>query len=716
MSTVVRRLSDVDDIVFATGGLDGLTHGTFAFLLRPLAAYTSVARALLRLYDLGGTDLGGVAFTGNNRPAWISYAAGVVSDGPTMAASDDWYLLVVRKATGTATPRFSVRNLSTGIWTHEDGDAATADWAAPTGGAFHTGLILGSLAGPGSDYAAVAVWANELPWSADSSGDTQIEAAGLEDHLDFWRDADPSAGWAFGQDDNNLSVEDWTPAGTADEISTGIGTPTLATDLTFPYEDIGIEVLSRNYLRSTQTEPDATGIVRDLSETQGTPSTITSPTVSGGFTEVFRWHRVVGETVGSSVIDTQVQVTAVSAATLAYKWLVQRWDSSGVLQASSAESGEQNTTGIKVQSFILSTTWAAGDRLALSVLLRKAGGGGNRSITVAVNDSDAWAEFVVAAAPTFTGTLAVTEAADTLAASGTSTPPPISGTLAVTESADTLTASGTVASPGSTGTLSVTEASDTLAASGTTEPPAITGTLAATEQADTLAGVGTFTPTGVTGTLSVVEATDTLAAAGTSTAPTFTGSLAVTEQADSLTASGTVEAPIFTGALAITEAADILAASGTSSSDAIVGTLTVTEQPDVLVAAGTFTPGPVAGTLSVTEAADVLVATGTAAVPVFTGTLAIVQAADTFAASGTSTEPSATGTFAATEAADVLAASGTMVTDALVGTLSVTEAADVLVAMSTFTAPIVPPAITASRSSTAAVSPSAVSVATVSGV
>jgi hypothetical protein len=661
MSTVVRRLSDVDDIVFPTGALlDALTYGTFAFLLRPLSAYTSTQRALLTLYDLGGLDLGGIRLGTDGRPEWVNLAAAVISDGPTVAASDDLYVLVIRKATGTATPRFSVRNLGTGTWTHEDGDSTVADWVAPTGGSLHTGLILGGLKGAGSDYIAVAVWANELPWSADSSGDSAVEAANLDDDLENWRDADPTALWGFGQDDNTISIEDLTPAGAADEISTGIGTPTVATDITFPYEDTGLGLVSRNHLRDTQDEPDATGIVRDLSETQGTPSTITSNNVSSGsFTEIFRWHRVVGTDVGSSVIDTQIQVTAVSHATLAYKWLVQRYDSSGVLQASSAESGEQNTTGIKVQSFILSTTWAAGDRLALSILLRKSSGGGNRTITVAVNDPDSWAEFEVNLAAleitptaltvtTTAGTVTLTTGAvDITPAALTATATP--GTLTVSAAApgqDITPAAITVtATPGTLtlapGTVDITPAAATVtatagsvvilsAAGGQDITPAPTTVTATAGTVTVAAGAVDITPDVVTLTASPGTATVTTGAAGIVPAP-----VTVTGTAGTLTVTtGAVD--ITPDAMTVTVAAGTLTTTGQGGlAPAVVvvtataGTMTVTTGPvDITPAPVTVqaTAGALSAALALSLAGMSLTATP-GSVTVSVGAGAITPAA-----------------------------------------------------------------------------------------
>ena len=111
--------------------------------------------------------------------------------------------------------------------------------------------------------------------------------------------------------------------------------------------------------------------------------------------------------------------------------------------------------------------------------------------------------FEEAAGPV-SGTLAVTLAASTLAAAGTTT---ITGTLAVTLAASTLAAA---ADTTVTGTLALTLADSTLAASGDVESGS-TGTLAVTLDASTLAAAGDTT---VTGTLAVTLDASTLAAAG----------------------------------------------------------------------------------------------------------------------------------------------------------------------------------------------------------
>jgi hypothetical protein len=117
------------------------------------------------------------------------------------------------------------------------------------------------------------------------------------------------------------------------------------------------------------------------------------------------------------------------------------------------------------------------------------------------------AAFKVAGAPaSITGTLAVTEANDTIAAVGRVA---VGGTLAVTEQADTIAAAGAVRVAG---TLASTEQPDTLAASGTVAAlGAITGTLSAFQAVQTLIATGQIR---VSGGLNVTQAAQTLAATG----------------------------------------------------------------------------------------------------------------------------------------------------------------------------------------------------------
>jgi hypothetical protein len=148
-----------------------------------------------------------------------------------------------------------------------------------------------------------------------------------------------------------------------------------------------------------------------------------------------------------------------------------------------------------------------------------------------------------------TGTLAVTNANDTSAASGTTT---IVGTLARTNANDAVSASGTTTV---VGTLARTNANDSVAASGSVGG-AVTGTVAYTNANDTSAASGTTT---VTGTVAQTNANDSVSASGTTT---VIGTVARTNANDSVAASGA--AGSVTGTVAVTNANDSVSASGTA--------------------------------------------------------------------------------------------------------------------------------------------------------
>lgn len=140
-----------------------------------------------------------------------------------------------------------------------------------------------------------------------------------------------------------------------------------------------------------------------------------------------------------------------------------------------------------------------------------AGGGGVVGTVTVTTAGDTSA---ASGTPTVAGTLARTTGADTSAASGTTT---VTGTLARTVGADTSAASGAVGG-GVSGTVSVSAAADTSAASGATT---VTGTLARTVGSDVSAASG-FLP--ASGAVSVTAGGDTAAATDSvSVPPTFQG-------------------------------------------------------------------------------------------------------------------------------------------------------------------------------------------------
>jgi hypothetical protein len=154
--------------------------------------------------------------------------------------------------------------------------------------------------------------------------------------------------------------------------------------------------MARFFLRNTQTGGGTGGSVYDLSETQGTGSTLGSGNnTSASFIEMQRWQVTVDDTVGGTSFPTSINMSAVSASTLEWRYRVQRLNSSNTVQASSGYSSTYNTAGTKTETLTLSTTWAAGDRLAISIELRRVSGTGNRTYTLNVNNASTYVDATI---------------------------------------------------------------------------------------------------------------------------------------------------------------------------------------------------------------------------------------------------------------------------------------------------------------------------------
>jgi len=221
-------------------------------------------------------------------------------------------------------------------------------------------------------------------------------------------------------------------------------------------------------------------------------------------------------------------------------------------------------------------------------------------ITGTIAVSEANDTMTSAGAETITGTIAVTEANDTSSASGLET---ITGTIIQTEANDTSAASGSVVNP-TTGTITVTEANDTMSASGI---ELFTGTSSWTEANDTMSASGLLT---FTGTSAWIESNDTMTGAGLEI---VTGTASWTELNDTMVASGLLS---FVGASSWTESNDTMSASGTTGN--VSGTASWQEDDDTMVASGLNVMN-ISGTMNVTENDDIMSASGTADDPVIGG-------------------------------------------------------------------------------------------------
>ena len=217
--------------------------------------------------------------------------------------------------------------------------------------------------------------------------------------------------------------------------------------------------------------------------------------------------------------------------------------------------------------------------------------------------------------PVVTGTVAVTLAATTAAATGTVVET-VTGTIAVTLAATTAVDAGTHTH---TATLAATLDATTAVDAGTHTH---TATLAATLDATSAAAVGAE---GTTGTAAATLDATTGAATGASGA---SGTLAVTLAAATAAATGTV-IEMVTGTLAATLAATAVAATGAGGAS---GTVAVTFAATTAAATGTVTEVHV-GTVAVTLASAAAAATATHS---HTATLAATLTTVTALATGAS--------------------------------------------------------------------------------
>lgn len=225
-----------------------------------------------------------------------------------------------------------------------------------------------------------------------------------------------------------------------------------------------------------------------------------------------------------------------------------------------------------------------GQEILLRVVL-----GDNTTITENVNpDID-----VLEVSP-ITATASVTEAADTLSATGSRER---TGTANITENADTISSAGAVSIDGIT---NVTENADTCAANAAVE---INGTANVTENADTCIAAGSSS---IDATANVTEANDTVA---TAALVEITGSANITEADDTITSTAQI---FILGNANITELADTLSAV------ANVLNIVYPSGIEATVSVGDIVP-IIAPTLSGIEASTAQNSTGFVLTPVIAG-------------------------------------------------------------------------------------------------
>lgn len=199
----------------ATGALATNAFGTFAIIVK--RGTTGAWHTFLALHQTDTAPRNQFAYEAANLSALWD---GVATDtGPAAIGTADWGLVLVRKATGVTTPRFSLYNFTSGTWVHGNASGTSADWATPTA----TGSVRFQWKTGDRLNGRVAVrgaW-NTLRWSLDAAGDAAIEAAGLHTSLQKWLDAAPSALWRFDQAATTTAVTDLTGGGADQTVING---------------------------------------------------------------------------------------------------------------------------------------------------------------------------------------------------------------------------------------------------------------------------------------------------------------------------------------------------------------------------------------------------------------------------------------------------------------------------------------------------------------
>ncbi|HEY2086253.1 MAG TPA: hypothetical protein VGH54_09540 [Mycobacterium sp.] len=208
-----------DELVTGVGAASGMVYGTAAALIK-FSTLSGFHYFCMVHNASNGWVSEPIGLT--NFGAWeVNYQSGAANwgtSGPSPSVGP-WLLVVARKATGSAVPRLSMYNYTTGTWAHHDGSGPAGDGVAPGAGGQVRFSFQGSSDFFGGRVAARALWSNSLPWASDTTGDAAIEAAGLKDAAANWATANPSAFWLFDQATTATPVADLSTAGTADQTS-----------------------------------------------------------------------------------------------------------------------------------------------------------------------------------------------------------------------------------------------------------------------------------------------------------------------------------------------------------------------------------------------------------------------------------------------------------------------------------------------------------------
>lgn len=235
----MARLFTTSDILdHDVGALSGMTYGTTAVIFK--TSTLTGSRTYFGLHTSGG--VGRLQLNVDVQTVGYWNGGNYRQSGNVITSTSTWYLLVVRKATGSQIARASVYDFGADTWTHTAISTAISDSTSPGVGGFVEFRYEAAEQWQG-DIAIRAAWSNLLPWTADSAGDLAIEAQGLHLSLMAWYAASPSALWLYDQQATSQTVPDLAGGAAGQSSITGTAVSTTSVP-TFSYGNDLFEVLS----------------------------------------------------------------------------------------------------------------------------------------------------------------------------------------------------------------------------------------------------------------------------------------------------------------------------------------------------------------------------------------------------------------------------------------------------------------------------------------
>lgn len=154
----------------------------------------------------------------------------------------------------------------------------------------------------------------------------------------------------------------------------------------------------RNYFRNTTTEPGTVSPWYDLSEIQGTPTTVSH---SAGNTDVdtlvMSFRKQIDTAIIGSDFNLSVNVVELTADT-GYRFEIVHRNSAQSVLATSALSPTTTTAGLHTETISFPRTWSIGDIVEVRLYHKRLLGHGGNTFTIDVNSTSSYVDADFAAA------------------------------------------------------------------------------------------------------------------------------------------------------------------------------------------------------------------------------------------------------------------------------------------------------------------------------